>query len=107
MANKALLCAVALATAPAFADDTGHWYVTPQAGGLWSDNDRGIEDKEGLFGLGIGKHLNDRWSLELNANTAQLDAPGGVDVDFNAVSLDLLRVFARDSAVSPYITFGM
>jgi OmpA-OmpF porin, OOP family len=107
MQRKALLCVMALATAPAFADDTGHWYVTPQAGRLWSDNDRTIEDHDWLFGLGIGKHLSEQWSLELNANTAQLDAPPGIDVDFNAVSLDLLRVFARDRAVSPYITFGM
>src|SRR5688572_4483004 len=106
MERKALVCVMALATTPVFANDVGHWYVTPQAGRLWSDNDRRIEDHGWLSGLGIGKHLSEQWSLELNANTAQLDAPG-VDVDFNAVSLDLLRVFARDRAVSPYITFGM
>jgi OOP family OmpA-OmpF porin len=98
---------MALAAAPAFADDTGHWYVTPQAGGLWTDDDRNIEDHNWMFGLGIGKHLNEKWSLELNANTATLDAAPGRDVDFNAVSLDLLRVFARDRAVSPYITVGL
>src|SRR5690606_10263566 len=96
-----------LAAMPAMADETGHWYFTPQTGGLWSDNDRDIEDKDWLFGLSIGKHLNDRWSLELNVNTAELEVPGGAEVDFSAASLDVLRVFARDSAVSPYITIGV
>jgi OOP family OmpA-OmpF porin len=107
MNRKGLFCALALAAMPALADDAGHWYFTPQVGGLWSDNDRRIEDKDWLFGLSVGKHLNDRWSLELNVNTAELEAPGGFEVDFHAASLDLLRVFARDSAISPYITFGM
>jgi OOP family OmpA-OmpF porin len=107
MTRKGLFCALVLAAMPAIADDTGHWYFTPQAGGLWSDNDRDIEDKDWLFGLSIGKHLNERWSLELNVNTAELEVPGGSEVDFSAASLDVLRVFARDSAVSPYITIGV
>ena len=71
----------------------GRWYFTPQAGGLWSDNDRGIEDKDWLYGLAVGKHLNQHWSLELNVNRAELDAPGASEVSFSAASIDVLRVF--------------
>jgi len=92
---------------PAVADDAGRWYFTPQAGGLWSDNDRGIEDKDWLYGLAVGKHLNQHWSLELNVNRAELDAPGASEVSFSAASIDVLRVFARDSVVSPYVTLGL
>lgn len=108
MTSKGLLCALVFATMPAVADDVGHWYFTPQVGGLTSDNDRNIEDKDWLFGLSIGKHLSERWSMELNVNTAELEGPGGLSqIDFHAVSLDVLRVFARDRAVSPYITLGI
>jgi OOP family OmpA-OmpF porin len=107
MTSKGLFCALVLATMPVHAEDVGHWYFTPHVGGLWSDNDRDIEDEDWLFGVSVGKHLNDRWSLELNVNTAELDAPGGIDVGFHAASLDVLRVFGRDSAVSPYVTVGV
>lgn len=82
------------------ANETGRWYVTPQAGGLWTDDDRGVDDGR-LFGLTAGKHLNERWSAELNVNGADID-----DLTLNAGSLDLLRVFRRHQAVSPYLTFG-
>lgn len=107
MRNKGLCCALVLAAMPAFADDAGHWYVSPQVGGLWADHDRHIEGNDWLFGLSFGKHVNERWSLELNVNTAELEAPTGLDIRFHAASLDVLRVFARDSAVSPYITLGI
>lgn len=106
MTGKGLLSALVLATAPALADDAGHWYFTPHVGGLVSDNDRHIEDKNWLYGVSVGKHLNDDWSLELNANTARLQ-DGPTDVDFHAASIDILRVFARESAASPYITLGV
>jgi OOP family OmpA-OmpF porin len=109
MSNKGSICALVLAampTMPAMADDAGHWYLAPQVGGFWSDRDRNVEDEDWLFGLSAGKHLNDRWSLEANINTTRLEAPGGRDVSLRGTSLDLLRVFARDKAVSPYLTVG-
>jgi OOP family OmpA-OmpF porin len=108
MRNKALLCAMALAAAPAHmhAEEVGHWYVTPQAGGLWTDDDRGLEDEDWLFGLAVGKHVSDAWSIELNVNTATLDSPIGSEIDMHAGSIDVLRVFARDAVVSPYLTVG-
>jgi OOP family OmpA-OmpF porin len=108
MTNKALLCAIALAMAHthAHADEVGQWYVTPQAGGIWTDDDRGIEDEDWLFGLAVGKHVSDAWSIELNVNTATLDDPIGSEIDMQAGSLDVLRVFARDAVASPYLTVG-
>jgi OmpA-OmpF porin, OOP family len=83
------------------AEEAGRWYVTPQVGGLITDDDRHVEDGDALFGLSVGKHLNEHWSTELNVNGAKLDA-----FDPYAASLDVLRVFRRDAALAPYLTFG-
>jgi OmpA-OmpF porin, OOP family len=83
------------------AEEVGRWYVTPQAGGIVTDDDRNIEDGDELVGLSIGKHISERWSVELNANGANLDAFSPY-----AASLDVLRVFRRNERVSPYLTFG-
>ncbi len=102
MKSNAWLCLMGLvAVSSASAGEVGRWYVTPQGGGLMTDDDRHIEDGAGLVGLSVGKHLSERWSLELNVNGARLDA-----FDPYAASLDLLRVFRRDRALSPYLTFG-
>src|SRR5688572_4479668 len=103
--KKTLLCGLALAATPSFAaDEVGRWYFTPQAGYLWTDHDRNISDDE-LFGLSFGRHLSDAWSLELNLNRATPDIGGG-ELKFDTASLDLLWVFGRSNAVSPYFTFG-
>ncbi len=102
MKNNAWLCLMGLvAVSGASANEVGRWYVTPQGGGLITDDDRYIEDGDGLFGLSVGRHLSEHWSLELNANGAQLDT-----FDPYAGSLDLLRVFRRNESLSPYLTFG-
>lgn len=103
MKRNALLCFVSVASVWNFAaaDEVGRWYLTPQAGGLITDNDRHIEDEDPLFGLAIGKHISEEWSVELNANGAKLDA-----FEPYAASLDALRVFRRAQALSPYLTFG-
>jgi OOP family OmpA-OmpF porin len=96
-----LLLAAITAASSVSAGEVGRWYVTPQGGGLITDDDRHIEDGDGLFGLSVGKHVSEHWSFELNANGAKLDAFSPY-----AASLDLLRVFRRDQALSPYVTFG-
>ena len=52
---KAIVAFCAL-TAPALAmaDEVGHWYVNPQFGGISVDNRRPVEDKDWLYGFGIG-----------------------------------------------------
>lgn len=85
----------------------GDWYLVPQAGYTWLDNDRIAQD-DMFLGLAVGRHLNDAWSLELGITTGEFDLPGirGAELDLTTYSLDVLRVFARNSMVSPYISVG-
>jgi hypothetical protein len=82
----------------------GHWYVTPQIGGISVDNDRPVQDKDWLYGFAIGRHLSEGLSLEFNLNGAQIGG-GPVNSDLSAygASLDLLGVINRSGSVSPYI----
>jgi OmpA-OmpF porin, OOP family len=103
MNKTVLLCVMGIVAASnASADEVGRWYVTPQAGGMITDDDRHIEDGDALFGLSVGKHLSERWSVELNANGAHLDTYSPY-----AASIDALAVFARNRWASPYLTFGV
>jgi OmpA-OmpF porin, OOP family len=105
MNRKILFCVLGVAAAPLYAaDDTGRWYLTPQAGYLWTDDSRNTQD-DLLYGLAFGKHLSDKWSAELNFNVADLDVPVG-KFEFHALSADVLGAFASGRAVSPYVTFG-
>lgn len=100
--KNALLCLSSLlATTTVFANEAGRWYISPQAGGLIVDDGRNVEDGDRLFGLGVGRHIAERWAIELNVNGAKLDS-----FEPYAASLDLLRVFGRDQRVSPYLTIG-
>jgi len=90
------------------ADETGKWYINPMYGYTWLDKARNVDDDDS-WGLGIGKHLSDHWSLEVNGFFGADDYNNdttGLSLEQNAYSLDALVVFARDRAVSPYITFG-
>ncbi len=106
---KAIVAACALAIpALASADDVGHWYVNPNFGGVSVDNDRPVQDKDWLYGFGIGRHMN-RWlSTELNVTGAQVGGgPGRSDLSLWGTSLDLLGVMNRDGRVSPYVSVGL
>src|ERR1044072_6596126 len=105
MKKSAALCVLALAATPVFAaDEVGMWYLTPQGGYLWTDHDRGVDD-DVLSGLTLGKHVSDKWSLELNLHESKHDAGVG-ELKLDAISIDALRVFGRANRVSPYCTFG-
>lgn len=112
MKNKlALLTTIHVLTAVStttFADEVGHWYVTPQVGGINADNDRLLtDDEEWLYGLAIGKHLSEAWSLEFAVNGTRFDREGTpVNLSLYGFSLDLLRVFNRGGVVAPYISVG-
>lgn len=107
MKKEILLGMAAVAAAPAFGDEAGHWYATPQVGGVWTDDNRGLDDEDALYGLSIGKHVGRHWSLEVNLNSVEIDTAAGSQVDLRALSFDALRVFRREQAVSPYVTLGM
>lgn len=102
-----LLCALAAPLTVSAADNVGHWYLTPQVGGISVDNDRPLQDKDWLYGLGIGKHVNNGLSVEFNLNRAQVDGIAGGNNTFTAGSLDFLGVMNRAGVVSPYISAGL
>ena len=94
--------------AVAAADDVGHWYITPQIGGIVVDNDRPLEDKDYLYGLALGRHISKGLNIELNFNGAKLDGrPGFNDSSLYGGSLDFLGVFARGSRVEPFLSAGL
>jgi OOP family OmpA-OmpF porin len=104
--RTSVMCALSLVAVSAnAADETGKWYLTPQGGYLWTDDDRTVDD-DYYHGLGVGKHLSPEWSLELNGVNGSYDAAAGGDLDITAFSLDALRVFARSSAMSPFLSIG-
>jgi OmpA-OmpF porin, OOP family len=106
MRTVGLLCALAVPFAASAADNVGHYYLTPQVGGISVDNDRPLHDKDWLYGLGIGKHVSNALSFELNLNRAQIDGVAGGNTTLSGISLDLLGVMNRDGVVSPYISVG-
>lgn len=88
------------------ADETGKWYINPQYGYTWLDKARNADD-DYHWGLGIGKHLSEHWSFEVNGLVGhEFENDSGLELDQDAYTLDALIVFARQSAVSPYLTFG-
>lgn len=92
----------------AAADDVGHWYLTPQIGGISVDNDRPLQDKDWLYGLAIGKHVNNALNIELNLNGSQIGGgPGRGDLSLYGGSLDLLGVMNRGGAVQPFLSAGV
>lgn len=109
MRTLVLLSAAVLAATPALAaDQVGQWYLTPQVGGISTDNDRLLEDKDWLYGFSFGRHFSPAWTAELNINRTQMleNASGTGGLKMIARSADVLRVFNRDSRFSPYITVG-
>ena len=107
MKQVAILCVLAVPLAAGAADNVGHWYLTPQIGGISVDNDRPVQDKDWLYGLGIGKHVSDGLSVEMNLNGSQIG--GGIgrgDLSLYGASIDLLGVANRSGKVSPYISVG-
>jgi OOP family OmpA-OmpF porin len=92
----------------AAADDVGHWYITPQIGGISVDNDRPLEDKDWLYGLAVGKVVNQGLNAEINLNGAQIGGgPGRSDLSLYGGTVDLLGVFNRGGAVQPFLSAGL
>jgi len=90
------------------ADETGGVYFTPYAQRFFTDKTRNLEPNDYLYGIAIGTAVNKNLNLELNVNGSEVDGDKTTpsDVNFYAVTFDALTVFARDSAFSPFISFG-
>ena len=113
--------AALLAGAPARADsslpwndEVGQWFVAPFVGMTFVDDDRLLDD-DLIYGASVGKHLDERWSAQLTGYSSDFDNdglrpewtwPATFDGSISGVSFDLMRVFARDSRISPYLLGG-
>ena len=114
MATALLGSAAAVADEP-WDPEVGHWFVSPFLGYGFLDSDRLLDD--GIhWGASIGKHLNRQWSAQISAYTGEYDNDGrkpgwtgtaSYDGSRSGVSVDLMRVFARDSRFSPYLLGGV
>nr|WP_298723766.1 OmpA family protein [uncultured Steroidobacter sp.] len=92
----------------AAADDVGHWYLTPQIGGISVDNDRPLQDKDWLYGLAVGKVVNRGLNVELNLNGSQIGGgPARSDLSLYGGSIDLLGVLNRGGVVQPFLSAGL
>jgi len=112
--NKKLLCAalmgglsLAQAANAQVADD--RWYLTGSAGMNIQDNDRGTRNAP--FGaLGVGKFLNDNWSLDGEVNYQNPNFDDNQDLNWSqyGISFDARRFFnAEGRNWSPYILMGL
>ncbi len=112
--NKKLLCAALLgglslaqaANAQVYDD---RWYLTGAAGMNVQDNDRGTRNAP--FGsLGVGKFLNDNWSLDGELNYQNPNNDDNQDLNWSqyGISFDARRFFnAEGRNWSPYILMGL
>ena len=98
-----------------WSDEVGQWFVAPFVGYTMVDSDRKLED-DIHYGASLGKHLSDKWSVQLTGYTGDFDNdglkpewtwPASFDGSISGVSFDLMRVFARSSRVSPYALGGV
>jgi OOP family OmpA-OmpF porin len=116
-----LLVTALFAHATARADEpwdreVGHWFVAPFVGYGFLDSDRFLDD-DVYWGGSLGKHVSRHWSVQLTGYTGNFDNngkkkpewtwPATFDGSISGASLELMRVFARESAVSPYVLGGI
>ncbi len=87
------------------AERDGAWYISPGVHGIWTDDERNVDDDYG-FNLAIGKAVSERWNLELDGWRSEHDGPGGDNLTMNSAGLNALLVFYRDSFFSPYLLLG-
>jgi OmpA-OmpF porin, OOP family len=105
--KKALLALTLAAPVIAVAGDADHWYLTPEIGGISPDYRRSLEDQNWLFGLALGREINEYFNLELNTEGDRLHdrhAPGHLYT--YSTTLDALVVLNRQGVVSPYLRLG-
>ena len=97
-------CGLLAAPLPA-AERDGAWYISPGVHGIWTDDDRLVDDDYGV-NLAIGKAVSEHWNLELDGWRSEHDGAGGDDLVMNSAGLNALAVFYRDSFLSPYLLLG-
>jgi OOP family OmpA-OmpF porin len=107
--STALLAGLTFASVANAQVSDDRWYLTGSAGMNMQDNDRGTRNAP--FGtLGVGKFLNDNWSLdgELNYQNPNNDANQDLNWSQYGVSLDARRYFnAEGRNWAPYMLMGL
>jgi OmpA-OmpF porin, OOP family len=106
--KKALLALALAAPAIATAGEADHWYVTPEIGGISPDYRRSLQDENWLFGVALGREINQYFNLELNTEADRLRArnrPGNLYT--YSTTLDALAILNRDGVVAPYLRLGV
>ncbi|MET3929326.1 OmpA family protein [Lysobacter soli] len=107
--STALLAGLAFAQVAGAQEFDDRWYLTGSAGMNIQDNDRGTRNAP--FGaLGVGKFLNQNWSLdgELNYQNPNNDANQDLNWSQYGVSLDLRRHFTAEGRNwAPYLLMGL
>jgi opacity protein-like surface antigen len=86
------------------ADDHARWYVTPQIGYVWTDPSGDYED-DTYHGLSIGRYFTPTFALELGGAWSSHSGTSS-EVDVRTMSMNALRVFKPNRAISPYLTVG-
>ncbi len=89
-------------------DEVGQWFVAPFVGYTWTDSDRFLND-DVVYGAALGKHLTEQWSMQIAGYTSDFDGNphGNAEATISGGTLDLMRVFMRDSRISPYLLGGI
>lgn len=106
--KKALLALTLTLPAIACAGEADHWYVTPEIGGISPDYRRSLEDQNWLFGLALGREINQYFNIELNTEGARLhDRNAAGHVYTYNTTLDALAVLNRGQLFSPYLRLGV
>ncbi len=107
--STALLAGLAFAQAANAQEFDDRWYLTGTAGMNIQDNDRGTRNAP--FGaLGVGKFLNQDWSLDGELNYQNPNNDDNQDLNWSqyGASLDLRRHFTQEGRNwAPYLLMGL
>ncbi len=88
-------------------DEAGHFYFGPEVGGIVASGVRGTKEHDWVYGLDLGYNFNKDWTADVSLNTVRLkDELDPGHLRLMAASLDVLRVFNRDSVFAPYVAVG-
>ncbi|MBF6025712.1 OmpA family protein [Lysobacter niastensis] len=107
--STALLAGLSFAQVAGAQEFDDRWYLTGSAGFNMQDNDRGTRNAP-FAGLGVGKFLNQNWSLdgELNYQNPNNDDNQNLNWSQYGASLDLRRHFTEEGRNwAPYVLMGL
>jgi outer membrane protein OmpA-like peptidoglycan-associated protein len=110
MNNWKIAAAVLASLAPlaaTAADDTGHWYLTPEIGRINTDDRRGVAPTDWLYGAKFGRHLSDVFSAELALSGTDLRGRTVDNLSLYGGMVDLLATANRGGAFAPYALVGV